>query len=94
MSLHEFGRRADCDYTTASRLLSGDRSPSTKLLNRICSAFDLDSAEALAALARDQGRDDGKTTEFAAYLRTNVIEANGGPGKPGRPRQVELPEAV
>lgn len=90
MSLHEFGRLADCDYTTASRLLSGDRSPSTKLLNRIVRAFDLDSAEALAALAKDQERDDNKTTVFAAYLRENVIEADRGTGG----GQAELPEAV
>lgn len=85
MSLHEFGRLADCDYTTASRLLSGERAPSTRLLARICSAFGLDHGEALKVLARDHERDDGKHTEFASYLREQVIDANGGPGQAGRP---------
>lgn len=89
MSLHEFGRLAECDYTTVSRLLSGDRAPSTRLLNRICVAFDLDSGEALRVLATDQERDDGKSTAFAAYLREKVIEAHGGPGQAGRPASQE-----
>jgi len=73
MSLHEFGRKANCDYTTASRLLSGDRAPSTRLLVRICAAFGLDHGEALRVLATDQQRDDGKSPAFAAYLRERVI---------------------
>lgn len=89
ISLYEFGRRARCDYTTASRLLSGDRAPSTRLLVRICEAFELDEGEALRVLAKDQERTDGKSPAFAAYLRERVIEANGGPGEPGRPPGVE-----
>jgi transcriptional regulator with XRE-family HTH domain len=79
LSLHEFGQRADCDYTTVSRLLSGDRAPSTRLLGRICRAFDLDEGEALRILGQDQARNDGKTTEFAKYLRERVIEAPDDP---------------
>ena len=94
MSLHQFGERAECDYTTVSRLLSGDRAPSTRLLNRIVAAFELDPGEALAALAKDQGRSDGKSPAFAAYLREKVIEAHGGPGQPGRPVTGELRTAV
>ncbi len=74
ITLHEFGERVSCDYTTASRLLSGDRMPSTRLLSRICAAFELDEGEALRTLARDQDRDDGKATEFAGFLRANVFE--------------------
>lgn len=85
LSLHQFGEKAGCDYTTVSRLLSGHRAPSTRLLNRIIDAFGLNAEEALAALAKDQGRTDGMSPAFAAYLREKVIEANGGPGEPGRP---------
>ena len=73
MSLHEFGSKAGCDYTTASRLLSGDRAPSTRLLSRICSAFELDYGEALRTLETDQRRKYGKTPGFAAYLKEKVI---------------------
>lgn len=69
----EFGERAGCDYTTVSRLLSGDRSPSTRLLRNICQAFDLDEGAALRALGEDQDRDDGRTTSFAAWLRRHTM---------------------
>ncbi len=93
MSLHQFGELADCDYTTVSRLLSGERAPSTRLLNRICAAFGLDSGEALRVLAKDQERTDGKSPAFAAYLREKVIEVNGGPGQAERPpAQGDSPE--
>ena len=87
MSHSEFGRRADCDHTTASRLLSGDRAPSTRLLVRICDAFGLDKGDALEVLAKDQGRADGKHPAFAQYLRERVIEAHPG-------EDVEAPIAV
>jgi transcriptional regulator with XRE-family HTH domain len=74
LSLHEFGERAGCDHTTASRLRSGDRAPSTRLLNRICQAFDLDRSEALQILAEDQQTGTGQTPRFAEYLRTKVFE--------------------
>lgn len=87
ISLHEFGRRAQCDYTTASRLLSGDRAPSTRLLVRICNAFSLDKGEALGVLARDQQRTDGKSPAFAAYLRERVFETRSQIPA-GRPKAV------
>jgi transcriptional regulator with XRE-family HTH domain len=80
LSLHEFGRRCGCDYTTASRLLSGDRVPSTRLLARICSEFGLDHGVALRALAKDQAGwtgNQGKSPVFAEFLRVNVFEADG-----------------
>jgi len=80
ISLHEFGRRVDCDYTMASRLLSGDRAPSTRLLLRICEAFELDEGEALRALGKDQERSDGKSPSFAAYLKEHVF-ADDQPGR-------------
>lgn len=65
----EFAERAECDYTTVSRLLSGDRSPSTRLLRNICLAFKLDEGVALRKLGEDQERDDGRTTTFGNWLR-------------------------
>jgi hypothetical protein len=47
--------------------------PSTRLLARICTAFGLDHGEALKTLERDQQRDDGRSTEFAAYLKDKVF---------------------
>jgi transcriptional regulator with XRE-family HTH domain len=69
----EFGERVDCDYTTVSRLLSGERAPSTRLLGRICTVFGLDRGEALEQLEIDHQRDDGRTTAFAQYLREHTI---------------------
>ena len=76
LSLHEFGEQTGCDYTTASRLLSGDRAPSTALLERICGAYGLDANEALAALAEDRRRPGPvrKTVSFAAFLRDKVFD--------------------
>lgn len=79
LTLHEFGKRAECDYTTASRLLSGDRMPSTRLLARICTAFDLDHGEALRTLEKDQKRDDGHAREFARYLKDRVFGGADAP---------------
>jgi transcriptional regulator with XRE-family HTH domain len=74
-SLQEFGQRTGCDYTTASRLLSGDRAPSTRLLARICRAYQLDEGEALRVLAEDQEHGIGPTPKFAAWLKDKVFEA-------------------
>lgn len=74
LSLYEFGRLVECNYTTASRLLSGDRSPSTRLLARICKAYGLDGTRALAAMEADQGREDGRTPTFAAFLKAEVFD--------------------
>lgn len=89
LSLHEFGQRADCDYTTVSRLLSGDRAPSTRLLARICKAFNLDEGEALRVLAEDQDTGGGRTPKFAEYLRVKVIDAPSEAGNvPGAPEDL------
>lgn len=75
ISLNEFGRRVGCDYTTASRLLSGDRAPSTRLLGRICNEFGLDGGEALKILEQDRKDDpNAKTLGFADWLRGNAFE--------------------
>lgn len=79
MSLNEFGRRVGCDYTTASRLLSGDRAPSTRLLGRICQEFGLDGGEALRVLAQDRsGSGDGRTPKFADWLKATVFSQGTG----------------
>jgi transcriptional regulator with XRE-family HTH domain len=83
ISLHEFGRRAGCNYTTASRLLSGDRAPSTRMLNRICKAFGLDYGDALRILQEDQERNDGKSTKFAAFLKEKAVNQPDAPAEPG-----------
>lgn len=70
----EFGERVDCDYTTVSRLLSGDRMPSTRLLARICTAYDLDHGEALQTLEKDHLRGDGQATAFSEWLRERVFK--------------------
>jgi|HubBroStandDraft_2_1064218.scaffolds.fasta_scaffold01427_10 transcriptional regulator with XRE-family HTH domain len=80
MSLHRFGELVGCDYTTASRLLSGDRRPSTDLLNRICDAFGLDHGEALRTLGEDQrSQQDNRSPRFAAFLKSRVFEAAASP---------------
>ena len=76
LSLHEFGEKAGCDHTTASRLRSGERAPSTRLLYRICEAFGLDKGEALRILAQDQASGTGSTPKFAEYLRSRVFETD------------------
>jgi transcriptional regulator with XRE-family HTH domain len=77
----EFGERADCDYTTVSRLLSGDRAPSTRLLGRICDTFELDRGEALRILGLDQADNVDKATptypRFSAWLRTQTMSESG-----------------
>jgi transcriptional regulator with XRE-family HTH domain len=74
----EFGERVECDYTTVSRLLSGDRAPSTRLLGRICDAFKLDRGKALRVLGLDQADNVGRVTptypRFSAWLREQTME--------------------
>jgi len=75
LSLHDFGEAVGCDYTTASRLLSGERSPSTRLLARICRVYKLDEGEALRVLAQDQeSSGSGRTVRFAAFLKQRVFD--------------------
>lgn len=74
VTLKEVGRRVGYNYTTISRLRSGDRMPSTRLLAAICTEFNLDEGEALRVLSRDQQRSDGKAIEFSAWLRKHVFK--------------------
>jgi transcriptional regulator with XRE-family HTH domain len=73
----DFGERVDCDYTTVSRLLSGDRAPSTRLLSRICDAFELDRGEALRILGLDQAdnleREAPIYPRFSTWLRNQTM---------------------
>ncbi len=62
----EFGDTVGCDYTTASRLRSGERLPSRSLLSSIVKAYNLDANEALDAA--DKGGE-----EFAKYLDEMVF---------------------
>lgn len=48
--------------------------PSTRLLSRLCVEYGLDEGDALRTLAKDQERDDGTATEFAAWLRVHVFQ--------------------
>jgi len=74
LSLHQFGEAVGCDYTTASRLLSGERAPSTRLLARICKVYGLDEGDALRTLAADQENESTRlTVGFADWLRENVF---------------------
>ena len=77
LSLHAFGDRVGCDYTTASRLLSGERAPSTRLLGRICSEFELDANEALEVLSVDRAGGSDRTAGFADWLRSKVFAPGG-----------------
>jgi len=69
----EVGRRVGYDHTSISRLRSGSRMPSTRLLAKLCKAFELDEGEALRVLAQDQERDDGKATLFSEWIRVRVF---------------------
>lgn len=65
---HAFAAAVGCNYTMASRLRSGARMPSAKMLTRICKAYKLDEGEALRMHA--QGPD-----KFSAWLRTRIFDA-------------------
>lgn len=64
-TLAEFADSVDIHYSMASRLRSGDRRPSLKLLVRIASTYGLDLRD--AAVAVDQGR-------FPEYLSEFVFD--------------------
>lgn len=68
VSNHQFARRVGCNYTMASRLRNGARTPSAQMLVKICRAFNLDHGEALKAYG--EGRE-----PFAAWLRAKVFDA-------------------
>lgn len=62
-----FARRVGCDHTMASRLRSGQRMPSGKMLNKICNAYGLDHGEALQRFG--EGRE-----VFSKWLRDKVFD--------------------
>lgn len=49
-SIYEIAKRVGCHYTTVSRLRSGARLPSLKLMIRMCEAFGWDTGEAVNVL--------------------------------------------
>lgn len=65
---HQFAAAVNCNYTMASRLRSGNRMPSARMLMRICRAYDLDEGEALRKHAEGP-------EEFSAWLRAEVFDA-------------------
>lgn len=64
---HEFASAVGVHFTMASRLRSGARMPSAKLLARICQVYNLNEAQALEAYR-------GGKAEFSRWLRENVFE--------------------
>lgn len=64
---HEFANAVGCDHTTASRLRSGQRRPSAKMLLRICSAYNLDEGIALRNLGEG-------AEQFSTWLRQEVFD--------------------
>lgn len=64
-----FARKVGCNHTTASRLRSGQRMPSGKMLFRICEAYGLNKSEALSVFARG-------SEEFSKWLRANVFSGS------------------
>jgi transcriptional regulator with XRE-family HTH domain len=67
VSNHQFAAKVGCNYTMASRLRNGKRTPSAAMLVRICEAFDLDKGEALTAFS-------GGREAMAQWLRDEVFE--------------------
>lgn len=66
VTLDTFAKKTGCHFTTASRLRSGHRLPSGRLLGRIVKEFGLNAEEAMAAF--NKGEDD-----FGGYLRDKVF---------------------
>lgn len=66
VTLETFAKRTGCHFTTASRLRSGHRLPSGRLLGRIIKEFGLNAEEAMAAY--NQGE-----SQFGEYLRDKVF---------------------
>lgn len=67
VTLETFAKKTGCHFTTASRLRSGHRLPSGRLLSRIVDSFGLKADEALAAYT-------GGEEKFGEYLRENVFK--------------------
>lgn len=62
-----FARRVGCDHTMASRLRSGQRMPSGRMLIKICNAYSLPYDEALTEFGK--GRE-----EFSKWLRARIFD--------------------
>lgn len=67
VSNHQFADKVGCNYTMASRLRNGKRTPSAQMLVKICEAFDLNKGEALQAYS--QGRE-----AMAKWLRDEIFD--------------------
>lgn len=63
---HAFAAKVGCNYTMASRLRSGERMPSARMLVSICDAYGLDEGVALRMFAKG-------SEEFSAWLRSVVF---------------------
>lgn len=83
---HAFATAVGCNYTMASRLRSGNRMPSAKMLTRICAAYQLDEGEALRAHARGQDA-------FSAWLREKVFNVDADADAAAAPQQAAEPAA-
>lgn len=66
-SNHDFADKVGCNYTMASRLRNGKRSPSLPMLVKICQAYNLDYGAAMRAYAA--GRE-----AMAQWLRTEIFD--------------------
>jgi transcriptional regulator with XRE-family HTH domain len=66
VTLETFAKKTGCHFTTASRLRSGHRLPSGRLLARIVKEFDLRADEAMQAYTSGE-------SEFGEYLREKVF---------------------
>jgi len=66
VTLETFAKKTGCHFTTASRLRSGHRLPSGRLLGRIIRQFGLNADEAMTAY--NAGED-----QFGQYLREKVF---------------------
>ncbi|QNJ57639.1 helix-turn-helix DNA binding domain protein [Streptomyces phage Keanu] len=71
VTLEAFADRVGCHFTTASRLRSGERKPSSVLLGRIVEEYGLDKEEAFDLFTQKDN-----ASEFGAYLRRVVFDAN------------------
>jgi transcriptional regulator with XRE-family HTH domain len=66
VTLDTFAKKTGCHFTTASRLRSGHRLPSGRLLGRIIKEFGLSAEEAMAAYNTGE-------TAFGEYLQDKVF---------------------
>lgn len=74
VTLEAFADRVGCHFTTASRLRSGDRMPSKKLLGHIVEEYGLNKEEAFDLFTS------GTASEFGAYLREQIFKTSDEDG--------------